>query len=87
MRQRVFETVGWLLRDLKLGGAFAASIGSGAEERGRQYYSWSEAEIDAALVGTFSARFKQVYGVSRDGNYHGRNLPRRLAISPLQRSR
>jgi uncharacterized protein YyaL (SSP411 family) len=29
-------------------------------------------------VGTFSARFKQVYGITRDGNMLGRNLPRRL---------
>ena len=43
-----------------------------------KYYTWSEAEIDAALVGTFSARFKQVYGITRDGNVQGRNLPRRL---------
>jgi len=30
------------------------------------------------LVGTFSARFKQVYGITRDGLFAGRNLPRRL---------
>ena len=29
-------------------------------------------------MGTFSARFKQVYGITRDGNFRGRNLPRRL---------
>src|SRR5262249_40767883 len=47
-----------------------------------KYYTWSEAEIDAALVGTFSARFKQVYGITRDGNMMGRNLPRRLGNPP-----
>ena len=77
-RQRVSETVAFLLRDMKLGDAFAANIGSGQEDQDSQYYSWSEAEIDAALVGTFSARFKQVYGITRDGNFRGRNLPRRL---------
>ena len=77
-RQRVTETVAFLLRDMKLGNAFAANVGSGNEDHDSLYYSWSEAEIDAALVGTFSARFKQVYGITRDGNFRGRNLPRRL---------
>jgi uncharacterized protein YyaL (SSP411 family) len=77
-RQRVAETVAFLLREMKVGDAFAASISSGAQTEDGRYYTWSEAEIDAALVGTFSARFKQVYGITRDGNVQGRNLPRRL---------
>jgi uncharacterized protein len=77
-RQRVTETVSFLLREMKVGDAFAASISSGAQTEDGKYYTWSEAEIDAALVGTFSARFKQVYGITRDGNVMGRNLPRRL---------
>jgi uncharacterized protein len=76
-RQRVAETVGFLLRDMKVGDLFAASISSGVQTEDGKYYTWSEAEIDAALVGTFSARFKQVYGITRDGNVMGRNLPRR----------
>ena len=77
-RQRVAETVAFLLREMKTGDVFAASISSGAHAEDARYYTWSEAEIDAALVGTFSARFKQVYGITRDGNVMGRNLPRRL---------
>ncbi len=59
-RQRVAETVDWLLRDMRVGDAFAAMMASGSDEEDAKYYTWSEAEIDAALVGTFSARFKQV---------------------------
>jgi len=77
-RQRAAETVSFLLRDMKAGDAFAACISSGSQIEDGKYYTWSEAEIDAALAGTFSARFKQVYGVTRDGNLLGRNLPRRL---------
>ena len=77
-RQRVAETIAFLMRDMQVGHGFAAGLGSGSDETDGQYYSWSEAEIDAALMGTFSARFKEVYGISRDGNYRGRNLPRRL---------
>ncbi|HKY19412.1 MAG TPA: thioredoxin domain-containing protein [Rhizomicrobium sp.] len=76
--QRIPETVDFLLRDMKVGNAFAASIASDNQAEGAHYYTWSEAEIGAALVGTFSARFKQVYGITRDGNVMGRNLPRRL---------
>lgn len=77
-RQRVAETIGFLLREMKVGDVFAATISSGAQTEDGRYYTWSEAEIDAALVGTFSARFKQVYGITRDGSVQGRNLPRRL---------
>ena len=63
---------------MKVEDGFAAAISSGAQADDTKYYTWSEAEIDAALVGTFSARFKQVYGITRDGNVMGRNLPRRL---------
>ncbi len=77
-RQRVTETIDFLLRDMRSGDGFAATVSSGNQNEDGKYYLWSEAEIDAALVGTFSARFKQVYGISRDGNMDGRNLPRRL---------
>ena len=77
-RQRVAETIAFLLRDMRVGDAFAASISSGSQIEDGKYYTWSEAEIDAGLVGTFSARFKQVYGITRDGNVQGRNLPQRL---------
>jgi uncharacterized protein YyaL (SSP411 family) len=77
-RQRVTETITFLLREMMVGDVFAASISSGSHVDDAKFYTWSEAEIDAALVGTFSARFKQVYGITRDGNVMGRNLPRRL---------
>ncbi|MBN9588562.1 MAG: thioredoxin domain-containing protein [Alphaproteobacteria bacterium] len=82
-RQRVEETIGWILREMKTGEGFAAGQGSdntgsdGEADAGR-YYLWSEAEIDAGLVGTFSARFKQIYGITRDGNFNGKNILRRL---------
>jgi uncharacterized protein YyaL (SSP411 family) len=79
-RQRVSETIGWLLREMKTGDGFAAGQSGGADPEGEsgKYYSWSEAEIDAGLMGTFAARFKQVYGITRDGNFGGRNIPFRL---------
>jgi uncharacterized protein YyaL (SSP411 family) len=68
-----------MLREMKLpGGGFASTLHPQSEGEFGKYYLWSEAEIDAALVGTFSAKFKSVYAVTRDGNIAGRNLLRRI---------
>ena len=56
---------------------FATGFEAESEGEEGKFYLWSEAEIDAALTGTFVQRFKQVYGVTRDGNYMGRNILRR----------
>ncbi|HKD48050.1 MAG TPA: thioredoxin domain-containing protein [Rhizomicrobium sp.] len=77
-RQRLEESVAWLLRDLLMDGAFAAGLEAESEGEEGKYYLWSEAEVDAALSGTFAQRFKAVYGITRDGNHLGRNLPRRM---------
>src|ERR1019366_6358045 len=68
-RLRVSETIDWLLRDMRLDGAFASGVSALSGDEEGKYYLWTEAEIDAALAGTFSARFKQVYGVRRDGEF------------------
>jgi uncharacterized protein YyaL (SSP411 family) len=78
-RQRVSETMDWLLREMRLENGFAAGLASNTEGEEGRFYVWTEAEVDAALAGTFSARFKQVYGVKRDGDYGGRNILRRFA--------
>jgi uncharacterized protein YyaL (SSP411 family) len=77
-RQRLEETVGWILRDLKMVDGFAAGIEAESEGEEGKFYLWSEPEIDAALSGTFAQRFKAVYGVTRDGNHVGRNILRRM---------
>jgi uncharacterized protein YyaL (SSP411 family) len=77
-RQRIEESVAWLLHDLKMDGAFAAGLEAESEGEEGKYYLWTEAEVDAALSGTFAQRFKAVYGITRDGNHMGRNIPRRM---------
>jgi uncharacterized protein len=76
---RVAETIDFLLRDMKSGAAFVSSIHSDTDGEEGKYYLWTEAEIDAALMGTFSAKFKSAYNVTRDGNYSGRNILHRIA--------
>ncbi len=77
-RQRLEDSVTWLLRDLKMDGAFAAGLEAESEGEEGKFYLWTEAEVDAALSGTFSQRYKAVYGITRDGNHMGRNIPRRM---------
>ena len=78
-QNRVSETIGWLLREMKQDGAFASNLASNSEGEEGKFYVWTEAEVDAALQGTFSARFKQVYGVRREGDFNGKNILRRFA--------
>jgi uncharacterized protein len=81
-RDRVEDTAGWLLRDMMVEQAFAASLDADQDGEEGKYYLWTEAEIDAALMGTFVQRFKQAYGVRREGNFQGRNILQRLGNPP-----
>jgi uncharacterized protein YyaL (SSP411 family) len=81
--ERVEDTIGWLLREMRVGDAFAASIDADSEGEEGRYYLWTEAEIDAALAGTFAQRFKQVYNVSRAGLLAGRNVLHRLGTNMI----
>ena len=77
-RARIEETIAFLLRDLKSGDAFASSVDADTDGEEGKYYLWSEAEIDAALMGTFVAKFKTVYNVTRNGTFQGKNILHRL---------
>ena len=78
--ERAEETFGWLMREMRVGGderfAFAAS--QDADQAGEEgsYYTWTEAEIDAAL-GADAASFKAAYDVRPEGNWEERNVLRR----------
>ena len=77
-QNRIIDTVGWLLREMKVGDAFAASLDADSEGEEGKFYTWSEAEIDAALMGTFVQKFKTAYNVTRDGTFQGKNVLHRI---------
>jgi len=81
-REHIEQTIGWLLREMKVENAFASSLDADSEGEEGKYYTWSEAEIDAVLMGTFVQRFKDVYNVTRDGNFMGKNVLHRLGAIP-----
>ena len=77
-RARIEETIDWLFRDMMVEQGFAAALDADSEGQEGKFYVWRETEIDAALAGTYAPTFKKVYGVSREGNWEGRNILNRL---------
>ena len=76
---RARETVGWLMREMRVGDAFAASLDADQDGEEGLFYVWTADEIDAAL-GHAAARFKAAYDVTRRGNWEGRTVLR--CVSP-----
>jgi uncharacterized protein YyaL (SSP411 family) len=78
---RLAELVEFILRDMRSEKAFATSIDSQTDGDEGKYYLWSEPEVDAALMGTFVAKFKAVYNVTREGMFGGKSVLQRLNSS------
>lgn len=76
--RRIRETIGWLLREMTVDGAFAASLDADSEGVEGKFYVWSEAEIDT-LLGPDALLFKSLYDVSANGNWEETNILNRLA--------
>ncbi len=76
--ERARETVQWLMREMRVAEAFAASLDADQEGEEGAFYVWREEEIDAAL-GEASTQFKAAYDVTRHGNWEGRTVLRRIA--------
>jgi len=70
LKQKIEETIGWVLREMLVeGAAFASSLDADSEGEEGKFYVWTEAEIDEILAGTPVERFKRAYGVTREGNF------------------
>jgi len=81
-RARVEETLGWVTREMMVGEGFASSLDADVNGEEGAYYLWTEAEIDATLMGTFAQRFKEVYNIRNEGVFLGRNIVQRLGNLP-----
>ncbi len=75
---RARETVGWLMREMRAGGAFAASLDADQDGEEGAFYVWRESEIDIAL-GEAAPAFKRAYDVTPHGNWEGKTILRRVA--------
>jgi uncharacterized protein len=74
---RAHETVGWLMREMRVGDAFAASLDADQDGEEGLFYVWTRDEVEAAL-GSAAHRFNAAYDVTRHGNWEGRTVLRRI---------
>jgi hypothetical protein len=73
-RQVVDETVGYLLRDLRLpGGGFASAEDADSEGVEGKFYVWSIEEI-RSITGDAADAVIDWYGVTEGGNFEGSNI-------------
>jgi uncharacterized protein len=79
-RARVEETLEWVRREMMVEDAFATGIDADVNGEEGAFYLWTEAEIEAALAGTFIQRFKDVYSVTKEGAFNGRNILQRMGV-------
>jgi uncharacterized protein YyaL (SSP411 family) len=71
---RVSETIGWMLREMRLeGGGFAAALDADSEHEEGKFYVWTAAEVEAVL-GQEAPLFKAHYDVHRIGNWEGKSI-------------
>ena len=81
-RQRIDETLGWVIREMRTPeGGFASSLDADSEHEEGKFYVWSETEIDMVL-GDRAALFKRFYDVTAEGNWEGHTILNRMN-SPL----
>lgn len=77
LRQRIAETVGWLLREMIAdGGAFAATQDADSEGEEGKFYVWDRDEI-AEILGPYTGEFCAAYDVTEDGNWEHKTILRR----------
>jgi uncharacterized protein YyaL (SSP411 family) len=81
-RRVVEEVLDYVLREMTdpLGGFYSTQDADSEGHEGK-FFVWSEAEIDEAL-GQDSTIFKEAYGVTRSGNFEGKNILFAAAAMP-----
>jgi uncharacterized protein YyaL (SSP411 family) len=72
---RARDTFLWLQREMRVEGAFAASLDADQDGEEGLFYVWTAEQIDAAL-GADAAAFKAAYDVRPKGNWEARNVLR-----------
>ncbi len=74
MRRALSETIGWMLREMRVeGGGFAAALDADSEHEEGKFYVWTAAEVEAVL-GADAPLFKTHYDVHRIGNWEGKSI-------------
>jgi uncharacterized protein YyaL (SSP411 family) len=74
---RVRETFDWLMREMAVDGAFAASLDADSEGEEGRFYVWSADHV-ASILGAEAAPFSAAYEVRPEGNWEGHNVLQRV---------
>jgi hypothetical protein len=83
-RNRIEETIGWLVSDMRTEiGTFAASYDADSEGEEGRYYVWTREEVETVLSPAKADLFCEIYDVTRTGNWEGRNILNRLKAQEL----
>jgi len=84
--QVVEETIGYVLRDLRLDeGGFASAEDADSEGEEGRFYIWTEAELATVLDPGELALARDWYGVRAGGNFEGSNVLHRPMVGALHR--
>ena len=84
--QVVRETMGYVLRELRLeGGGFASAEDADSEGEEGTFYVWTEAQMSDVLNDDELAAAVEWYGVTSAGNFEGANVLHRPTIGVLLR--
>ncbi|MEM7619103.1 MAG: thioredoxin domain-containing protein [Pseudomonadota bacterium] len=83
LKQRIFETAEWVLREMIAeGGGFAASLDADSEGVEGKFYVWDRDEVIAVLrdrgMGDMVEPFCKIYDVQENGNWDGKTILNRL---------
>lgn len=83
-RVRIEETVGWLLREMRVeGGAFAASLDADSDGEEGLFYTWSREEIETVL-GDDSAIFFNYFTLSSPHGWEGKPILHQTPAQQVQ---
>ncbi|MEX2319223.1 MAG: thioredoxin domain-containing protein, partial [Bauldia sp.] len=78
-RDRVAQTIDWLVREMRLpGGAFAASLDADSEGHEGKFYVWTRDDVIELLGAEEGAFFSAIYDIAEGGNFEGKSIPNRL---------
>jgi uncharacterized protein YyaL (SSP411 family) len=73
-RMRIAETVGWMLREMRVdGGGFAAALDADSEHEEGKFYVWTATEVEKVL-GADAPLFKKHYDVHWIGNWENKTI-------------
>ena len=86
-RQVACDTLDYVIRDMtdKPGGCFASQDADSGGVEGA-YYVWTPDEIEGVLGADAASQFSQYFGVTREGNFDGKNILHVATSSPDPRA-